>query len=90
MNPRVKVLRVAPELFVLFAKASKNKGYFLKIKNSEVPNDAKIIEVTYDNLRQSWVIVLESKEFPEIELGQPLEEVIVELEAVEIEENTCS
>jgi len=79
MQPRrVKFLMINPANFMqLFRKGLKLHTGYKVIEG--VPADAQIVTITYDNLRNGIVVVVESETYDEVEPG-----VIPPIEAVSI------
>ena len=76
---RVKMLMVKPgEFMFLFTKGLRFQKNFKVIKG--VPDDAKLITVVPDSIRNGIMLVVQSSEYPEIPIN-----VLPEVEPVEID-----
>lgn len=61
----------------------KRNGVNFRIKEGKLPEDAKILQVSYNPDRDCFLCIVESKEFPVVEEGHFLLEYMIVLEDLE-------
>jgi hypothetical protein len=71
-SPRVRHYGFTPEVFAHLGRGP--DGRLFAIARGGLPGDARVVSVVYDPDRWTFVITVESAEFPEVEEGRPIPE----------------
>ena len=65
---RVMTLEATADLLIQMCK-NRPDGWWWRLKENPLPDDARLIDVRYDHDKRTMVMVLESEAWPEIDEG---------------------